>query len=54
MARRHRTASPERSLTQRLGSENIMPDGMLYPVDATDLAVFQVEKGRKSKNNKAR
>ncbi|ARE86056.1 hypothetical protein [Clostridium formicaceticum] len=54
MARRYRTTSHKRSLAERLGSENIMPDGMLYPVEPTDLAVFQIMRGRYPKNNRRR
>lgn len=42
MARRHRTISRRRSLSQRLGTENILSNGMLYPIAPTDIAIFQV------------
>lgn len=42
MARRHRSTSRRRSLSQRLGSENILSDGMLYPVAPTDIAIFEI------------
>ncbi|SDJ93825.1 hypothetical protein [Natronincola ferrireducens] len=49
--RRYKNTSPERSLSQRLGSENIMSDGMLFPIDSTEQAIFQMTpKENKGKN----
>lgn len=41
MARKHPTTS-RRSLSQRLGSQNVLSDGLLPPIDPTDIANFQI------------
>ncbi|SES86643.1 hypothetical protein SAMN05660297_00775 [Natronincola peptidivorans] len=52
MARRHRNTSRKRSLSQRLGSENVLSNGMLYPIAPTDLAIFEMRKRSPNETDK--
>ncbi|ABR47032.1 hypothetical protein Amet_0807 [Alkaliphilus metalliredigens QYMF] len=46
MPRRHRRPAPTRkTYSQKLGEMNVMPDGMLEAIDATDLAILAIEQG---------
>lgn len=50
----HNNDDDVKSLSQRLGEANVLPDTVLQPVSSTDLALLAIEKGAEEAEEKNR